>query len=146
MNTSLENICLALLAVFLFSSCALLDSPSIPKVEGKPFPNIGSDSRGAGVAGLCQKGNYVGKHISDTGLIRAYSWLKKEPNRPDPAGKGKILTRYMIDQIKIPPPMGHEKYGHPGWEDEWGYTFTVHTTDDGIITRCSATEQFLRRR
>jgi hypothetical protein len=78
--------------------------------------------------------------MKNTRLATWTSSWENVPDRPDPAGKGKILTRYSYDTTEYTT-MSKTKV-----EDTLGYTFTIHTTDDGIITNCSDTEQFLGRR
>ena len=149
-KTPLRTVGFAVVLSFSLCSCAAFREfsearPYIPIVKDKPYPSgIRHSSVGEGGAILCQRGDYVGKHITD-----ALKWtesLKSVPERPDPEGKGKIHTRYVTSREYIPPPYHDPKISSmEGWDEEWGYTFTVHTTDDGIITRCSATRQLLRR-
>jgi hypothetical protein len=135
----------------LLCSCAAFQEfrrsiPYIPIVKDKPYPSgIGHYSAGGGVAVQCPRGDYTGKHIDEALNEREAYSSKNEPVRPAPEGKGKIHTRYVRDWKYVPPPIGTEKYGGKGTEEEWGYTFTVHTTDDGIITRCSVVKQYLGR-
>jgi hypothetical protein len=144
MKTPLKNVGVAVVVALSLCSCTFGPTSSIPIVKDKPYPSGIRYSTGGGKALRCQDGDYTGRHVAD-----AFKWtdsLKIVPERPDPEGKGKIHTRYARDYAHIPPPYHDPKISSmEGWEEEWGYTFTVHTTDDGIITRCSATRQLLRR-
>jgi hypothetical protein len=142
MNIMMKNIGVAVLALAALCGCG--PTVFIPEVKDRPFPNVGYIHGGGGVAVMCQRGDFTGEHIEKSIGWRYTIGLKEEPPRSGPGGQGKIYTRYLQDYEDIPPPVGQEKYGRKGRE-YWGYTFTIHTTDDGIITRCSATQQFLRR-
>jgi hypothetical protein len=149
MKTPLRTVGFAVVLVISLCSCAAFREfresiPYIPIVKDTPYPSgIGHYSGGGGVAMLCQGGDYIGKHIDEALKKRKAYTLASVPERPDPEGKGKIHTRYVTDWEYFPPPLYAPSI--PGTKEKWGYTFTVHTTDDGIITRCSATRQLLRR-
>jgi hypothetical protein len=151
MKTPLKPVGFAVVTAILLCSCAAFQEfrrsrPRVPIVKDKPYPSgIGHYGGGGGMAVMCLRGDYTGEHIDEAlEKGKAYS-SKNEPVRSDLGGKGKIHTRYIRDWDYFPPPIGMEKYRDMGTKEEWGYTFTVHTTDDGIITRCSATQQLLRR-
>jgi hypothetical protein len=121
----LKDVVIALSITCLLCSCS---APIIPAVEGKTYPNVPIDW-GWRVAASCRKGSYTGKRIKDMG---AYE-LKTEPPRPDPEGRGKVHTLYLKDT---------------GETDDrsteiYGFTYTVHTNEDGIITKCSVARQYL---
>ncbi|MDR2572814.1 MAG: hypothetical protein LBC94_00475 [Desulfovibrio sp.] len=106
--------------------------PYVPQVETPSFPDVRPDYQAGGYALECEHGFYTGRHIEQSDLFKRTSGTEAFP---DPQGKGKIHIRHAMWQ----------DLGLLGiWPERWGFTFTVHTTDDGIITKCSATQQLLQ--
>ena len=105
--------------------------PRVPLADSKPFPDIPHDFQASGYALKCAHGYYTDKHIDKSELKRAHG----NEARPDPQGKGKIYTRYAMwwNGLTIA-------------SEYWGYTFTIHTTDEGVITECAATQQLLEKK
>jgi hypothetical protein len=100
----------------------------VPLAEKTPFPDIPHDYQANEYALKCVQGYYTGKHIDKSELKRTHG----NGARPDPQGKGKIYARYAMwwNGFRIAP-------------EYWGYALSIHTTDEGIITTCSATQQLL---
>ena len=125
---------LVILAVCALGACASREPlPKVSLVEGRPFPRgIPNDFQAGGYALECEYGYYTGKHIDACDLKQTHG----RGSRPDPDGKGKIHTRYALwrDTSLFAPP-----------GDRWGYTFTIYTTDDDIVTNCAATQQLLKK-
>jgi hypothetical protein len=133
-NIHLKNVVIALSMMCLLCSCSL---PDIPVVENDgTFPKfyVGTgfgSGMGAGTAISCMDGSYIGKRIDET-----MTYCRKGKEVPDPEGRGRIHTFYgksAFPSSTAPNPSRHV----------YGYTMTVHTNEDGIITKCSATEQYL---
>jgi hypothetical protein len=125
----------AALALAVCALCACAGKGPLPKVslvEGRAFPSgIPNDFQAGGYALKCEYGYYTGQHIDMCALKRTHGGEV----RPNPGGGGKIHTRYALW-------LDAGLFAPPG--EAWGYTFTIHTTDAGIITGCSATQQLLR--
>jgi hypothetical protein len=135
----LRNVTVAFVAVCLICSCAgIFSGPYVPivKRERGSFPKEVPYTKGRGDALSCVEGAFTGKHIDDHALFWRLYGLKNDPPRPDPEGKGKIYTRYVRDTYRV----------IDDYESVYGFTFTIHTNEDGIITKCSAIKQYLGTR
>jgi hypothetical protein len=136
-----RRLCLALLALCPLCACAEGPNP-LPHVlwtENAPFPDIPYDYRAGTYVVECMHGYYTGKRIDGSGLKHIH---ERDGPLPDPQGNGKIHTRYALWPDWDISPKGlleSESYF-------WGYTFTIRTTKDDIVTDCSATQQLLRRK
>ena len=132
MSAFFKNCAPLVLLVCAFYACAPSSRgplPHVPLAAGTPFPNIPHDDQAGGYALKCMHGYYAEQQIEKSDLQRTHG----NELRPNPAGKGKIHTRYA-----------------KWWDgyvagEYWGYTFTIHTRDDGVITNCSATQQLLKK-
>jgi hypothetical protein len=128
-----KNAALILAAVCALCACAGRGPlPKVALVEGGAFPpDIPNDFQAGSYALECEYGYYTDQHIDMCALKRTHGG----ETRPNPDGKGKIHTRYALwrDAGLFAPP-----------GESWGYVFTIHTTDKGVITKCSATQQLLR--
>jgi hypothetical protein len=137
-GSAARGVCLALLAMCLLCACGLEGLNPIPHVlwtENAPFPDIPYDYLARTYVVECMHGYYTGKRIDESGLKHTHG---RDDALPDLKGNEKIYTRYALwrDQIFWTP------------ESElnfWGYTFTIRTTRDDVVTDCSATQQLLRR-
>jgi hypothetical protein len=155
MNALLKNIPLILLAAFGTASCGFLDVLLEPVIHvpttpaDRPFPKNAPYKRFApAYAQYCLSGDYTGEKIGkSTGgkFWRDFRSLSKI-GRPNPGGKGKIYELYLIDEVDTPPPQIADAYAKiPGGSEEWGYSFTLYTTDEDTVTDCKVTKRLLRR-
>jgi hypothetical protein len=122
------------LAACVLCSCAASMKGPLPMVlvtDGKPFPDIPHDYQAGGYALKCAHGYYAEKHIDQCDLKRTHG----HDARPDPQGRGKVHTRYAMWWN-----------GYRTTPEYWGYTFTIHTRNNGIITNCSVTQQLLEKK
>ena len=113
----------------LLTSCGILDAPDIPYTpKDEPFGKAVDDSQ-AGVRAIqCLAGKLNGKKLEE---LSKYAPRHEQKNSDS---TGKIYKVYLFEEDQQ-----EDKYGHPTFLIQYEYTFTVHTTDDGTITRCRAT-------
>jgi hypothetical protein len=138
MKALLKNIPLILLAAFGTASCSYYVAPGglpIPTTPAdKPFPRRAPRDSFASVSvWKCLEGKYTGLELID----------KSAEGRLNPGGKGKIYEFHVVDHVKTPP-LPSINFDHPEGEEWWGYSFTMYTTDEDIITDCKVTKRFLQ--
>jgi hypothetical protein len=130
---SFKNAVRVSLLVSMLCACGGLYGPlsQVPLAEIPSFPDIAPDHQARGYALECQFGYYEGKHFEQTEIFKRTHGTDVYA---EPQGKGKTHIRHAVWQ----------NTGFGIFPERWGYTFTVHITDDGIITKCSATQQLLK--
>jgi hypothetical protein len=132
MNIMTKIFCAA--TVLSLVACAPVDPlPRVPLVENGAFPaGIPLDYQSGGYAINCEYGYYTGKNINEGDLAKTHG----SSAQPDPAGKGKIYTRYSLTP-------DHSFLAFTDYD--WGFTYTIKTDANGIVTECAATQQRVKK-
>ena len=121
-------IVVSLCFTLLLASCISMYGTEIPRTpKGESFGQAKANRFAYGYAYACLQGEFTGKHVKGyTGGAPLYE-------QENPGGTGKIYKYYLLSTPDTPSAAPTFRF------TPRMFTFTVHTTDKDIVTRCAAT-------
>ena len=106
-----------------------LQLPSMPQTpKGEQFGQAQYSTSASKYAYACLRGVFIGEHVQGNTLGAPLY------EQHSPGEHGKIYKYYLIEGEEGRKPYQFSTFGGNQ------YTFTVHTTDDGIVTHCAVTK------
>ncbi|MCL1889037.1 MAG: hypothetical protein FWF99_00840 [Desulfovibrionaceae bacterium] len=139
------------IVLFFLSSCSI-GIPITPKDADFPLHKAFKVPYPETHIYNCLDGDLVWRHVADLNSKWWEGYKDAGSSQPDPDGDGKIYTYYVFNTDFYEEVSDHRIKKILEWADQrylsertelYGYTFTVHTTDDDIVTQCAVTQRYL---
>ena len=138
------------IVLFFLSSCSFL-IPITPKDADFPLHKAFTVPYPSTHILSCLDGRLAGRHVADLDSKWWEGYKDAGSSQPDPDGDGKIYTYYLFDAFfhDDASDLVRERFDYVDKRylskhtELYGYTFTVHATDDDIVTQCAVTQRYL---